>query len=311
MVLIKEWNRGETIRLDIIYVDADDVAFDPTTIEVKIYDPKGSVLKTATYALGEVKKSGNGIYYYDYTIESDAIVGWNITKWTGTGSGFSDVSRGQFKVEDAEEKLYCQYKEVQNRAGISDDVAVKSEIDPFIRDSMAEIDAMYGKSFNYGNEKTQWFDSNRADPKIRVDTVNLLYTPVISITSLKEYDTTGTEIKSYDADEYFVNLNTGRVTLLNTEFVKQVHRIECVYTYGFIQVPSAISSLCAVLSAMRLLTHQIGMQYDDVTSWSAAGLSVGVGEPYTSMARALEFLTKESARMISSIGRMRPSAMIL
>lgn len=311
MVEIIIYDKGDTIRIGNIYTDIDDVVYDPTTITLKIYDPKGVLNSTVTYADSEIVRSAEGIYYYNFDIPADAIIGSWITKWIGTADGFNDVSKDQFKVGDPEEKLYCTYQEVQNRAGISDDVAVKNEIDPFIRDSMAEIDAMYGKGFSYGNEKTQWVDTNRPDPKIRVDTINLLYTPVISITSLKEYDTTGTEIESYDADDYWLNEKTGRITLLNTEFVKQTHRVECIYTYGYTQIPEKISSLCAILSAMRLLVFQVGGTFDDVTNYSAAGLSIGVGEPYMNMSKAIEVLNKEATRLMGNIGRLRPSAMIL
>jgi hypothetical protein len=312
MVSIISWDQGDTIRINNSFTDIDsDEVYDPTTISLSIYDPKGVVIKTVTYAAAEIIRSEKGVYYYDYDIADDALTGSYISKWIGVASGFNDVSKDQFSVCNPDKKLYCTVEEVWNRAGIDSNVATRNEVIPLIKDSMAEIDAMYAKSFQYGIEKTEWYDTNRADPAIKVINVYLNYKPVISITSFEEYDTDGNLIKTYDAADYWLNTNTGRITLLDTEFVKQIHRVKVVYTYGFVEIPQNISSLCAILSAMRLLVHQIGMQYDDVTSWSAAGLSVGVGEPYTSMARALEFLTKESTRLISSIGRMRPSAMVL
>ena len=312
MVEISTYDRGETARINNIFIDVNDINYDPTAITLKIYDPKNVLIKTVTLLADEIKKSAEGVYYYNYDIADDAILGWNVYRWIGIKDGVTDISKDQFKISNLiDEKLYCTYKDVQNRAGVTDDVAVKNEIDPFIKASMGEIDEMYGKSFGYGNEKTQWVDTNRADPKIEVDMINLLYTPVISITSLKEYDTTGTEVKSYTADDYWLNEKTGRITLLDTEFVKQIHRVECIYTYGSIQVPKSISSLCAVLSGMRLLIHQIGGTYDDVTSYTAAGLSIGVGEPYMNMSKSVESLNKEATRLMGNIGRLRPSAMIL
>lgn len=311
MVEIITWDRGDTIRINNIYSDIDDIVYDPETIELRIYDPTGSLNSTVTYAASEIIRSDEGIYYYDFDIPTDAIIGSWITKWIGIAGGFSDVSKNQFSVGDPEKKLYCTVEEVWNRAGIDENVATRDEVIPLIKDSMAEIDAMMSKSFQYGTEITEWFDTVRPDQRTKVRTINLNYTPIVVMTSIEEYDLSGNLIESHDAADYWLNEQTGRVTLLETSFIKQIHRIKVVYSYGAAQIPQKISSLCAILSAMRLLTHQIGMQYDDVTSWSAAGLTVGVGEPYTSMARACEFLQKEAARQIASIGRLKPSCFVL
>ena len=311
MVEVAEYDKGETVRIDHTFLDHDDAAYDPDTIELRIYDPKGVLIKTVTYLAAEIIKSDIGIYYYDYDIAADAITGSWVTKWIGVLSGSSDVYRDQFSVCDYIEKLYCTVEEVWNRAGIDENVATKNEIIPLIKDSMSEIDAMMGKSFSYATEKTQWIDTNRPDPAIKVTNIYLLYTPIISITSIEEYDLSGNLIESYDADEYWLNEQTGRISLLEDEFVKQVHRVKVIYSYGAIQIPRNISSLCAILSAMRLLIHQIGGTYDDVTSYNACGLNISVGEPYMNMSRDIEFLQKEATRQIASIGRLKPSCFIL
>jgi hypothetical protein len=142
MVEIKEWDRGETIRINNTFVDIDEAAFDPTTVELRIYDPSGTLIETVTYAADEIKKSATGIYYYDYAIAADATVGWDITKWIGAASGFSDVSKGQFKVADPEEKIYVTVDEVWNRAGVTSTVASHDEVLPLIKASMSEIDSI-------------------------------------------------------------------------------------------------------------------------------------------------------------------------
>lgn len=311
MVEIILWDRGDTIRINNTYTDIDDIVYDPNTIELKIYDPKGVVIKTVTYTAAEIIKSDTGIYYYDYDIADDALTGSYISKWIGVASGFSDISKDQFEVGNPEKKLYCTVEEVWNRAGVDSNVATRDEIIPLIKESMGEIDAMMGKSFQYGTSVTQWFDTNRADDEVKVTSIYLNYKPIIDITSMKEYDVNNNLITTHEAADYFINLNTGRITLLSKQFTKQVHRVEVIYTYGAIEVPQNISSLCAIFSAMRLLIHQVGGTYDDVTSWSAAGLNISVGEPYMNMSRSIEFLQKEATRVIANIGRLRPSAFIL
>lgn len=311
MVEIITFDRGDTIRVNNIFTDIDDEAYDPTTITLKIYDPKGVIIKTVTYGAAEIIRSSTGIYYYDYDIAEDALTGWYITKWIGSNTSFNDVSKNQFKVEDPDKKLYCTVEDVWNRAGTDLNVATKDEVIPLIKDSMAEIDAMMGKSFQYATPVTEWFDTNRDDDEIKVTALYLKYKPIIDVTSIKEYDVNNNLITTYEADDYWINLKTGRIQLLSKQFTKQIHRVEVIYTYGAIEVPQNISSLCSVLSAMRLLIAFIGAQYDEVTAYNSCGLNVSVGEPYTSLARTVEFLTKERDKLIASIGRLKPSAFIL
>ena len=311
MVEIITWDRGDTIRINNTFTDIDDAVYDPTTIELKIYDPINTLIKTVTLAAAEIIRSAEGIYYYNYDIAGDAKYGIYITKWIGVADGFTDVSKNQFKVDEDEEKLYCTVEEVWNRAGIDENVATRDEVIPLIKDSMAEICALYGKSFDYGNTYTEWFDTNRDDPNVWVDSVYLRYKPIISITSVKAYDTSKTLAETYTADDYWVNLKTGRLVLLEKHFVLQKHRVEVIYTWGYETIPRNISSLCAILSTMRLFIHQIGGTFDDITSYSTCGLNMSVGEPYMNMSRDIEFLQKEATRLIATIGRLRPSAIIL
>lgn len=312
MVEIITYDRGETVRINNVYQDLDDENYDPSTITLKIYDPKGTLLETVTYVAAEIIKDDVGLYYYDYDIASDALIGSYIIKWIATSGSFNDVAKDQFTVNNPDEKLYCLVEEVWNRAGIDSNVATKNEVIPLIKDSMAEIDAMMGKTFQYGVENTEWTDTDHDDPYKEKQIIYLNMTPVISITSVKEYDLNGDLAKTHAADEYWINLKTGRLQLYdNDTFVNQSHRVEVIYLSGYESIPRNISSLCSLLSSMRLLIHQIGGTYDDVTSWSAAGLNISVGEPYMNMSRDIEFMQKEATRLIANIGRMRRSCFIL
>ena len=290
MVEIKEWDRGETVRIQNTHTDSDGTLYDPDTIELKIYDPKGSLSVTKTFAAGEIVKSSTGIYYYDYTIADDATTGWWISKWTAMIGTQTDRESDQFYVRDPEKKLYCTVEEVWNRAGVDCNVATRAEVIPLIRDSMDEIDSIMGKSFQYNTSVTEWFDTSQPDENIKRTSVFLRYTPVLSITSVEEYDTDNDLAETHT--DYWIDYNTGYLRLTDSEFGQQKHRVKVVYTYGYETVPCKISALCAVLSAMRLLIHQIGGTYDDVTSWSAAGLCF-VGET--------EILTVDGYRSFESL----------
>lgn len=308
---IREWELGETIRINNSYVDIDEDPYDPVSIELKIYDPTGSLDTTVTYALGEIQKASTGEYYYDYDIAADATTGWWITKWTGVAGGFSDVTQGQFKVADPLEKLYCTPDEVWVRAGQDETFVSRLNVTDYIRQSMAEIDEIYQKSFNYSNDKTEWFDTSQPDTNTKIRSIFLTYTPVRSITSVKEYDTSDTEVQSYDSEDYWLDERTGKIQMKTKEFEHQKHRVEVVYKYGYDTIPQKIVNLCIILSAMKVLLNFVGESVDQVTSYNACGISVSVGEPYTASAKAIEILVKERDKLLSEIGRLRPSIFIV
>jgi hypothetical protein len=311
MVDIKTWKRGETIRIGNTYTDIDDAVYDPDTVELEIYNPSEILDTTVTYAGSDIKRTSKGIYYYDYDIASDATAGWWLSKWTGASGGFSDVSRNQFKVADPEEKLYCTPEEVWVRAGQDETFVSRYNVTDYIRQSMAEIDEIYQKSFNYSNDKTEWFDTSQPDMNTELRSLFLTYTPVRSITSVKEYDTSDTEVQSYDSDDYWVDLGTGKIQMKTKEFEHQKHRVEVVYKYGYDTIPQKIVNLCIILSAMKVLLNFIGESVDQVTSYTACSISVSVGEPYTAAAKGLEILVKERDKLLSEIGRLRPSIFIV
>lgn len=312
MVEIKEWDRGETIRIQNTYTDSNSTLYDPDTIELKIYDPKGLLNTTKTFESGEIVKSSTGIYYYDYKIDDEALTGWWISKWTATIGTQTDRESDQFYVRDPEERLYCSVNDVYNRCGMESDVADKNEVINYIRTAMSWIDSHFGKSFNYSNTKTEWFDTDVSDPNLIVNTVFLTYTPIRTIESVEEYDIKGNLFKSYDSDEYWIDKNIGELTLNSGyTFEHQRYRVKIVYTYGFDQVPNKISHLCSIIAGQSVLIKFVGGSYDNVTAYNAAGLSISLGEQYTSASKAYEQLEKEKNKLLADIGRLRMSVVIV
>ena len=310
MVEIKSWDRGETVRIDNSYTDGDDVAFDPTTsVELRIYKPDGSLDTTVAYP-GDIVKDAVGEYHYDYDIASDADVGWWISKWIGVSADFSDVSKGQFRVVDPELKLYCTPEEVWLRAGQDETFVERINVIDYIKKSMSDVDEIYQKNFQYSNNITEWFDTDQPDQNTKVLAIFLTYTPVRAITSIKEYDADGDEVESHTADDYTLDLKTGRIKLRTKEFGHQADRIEVVYEYGHDTIPDKINDLCTILTAMKVHLNFIGESVDQVTSYNACGISVSVGEPYTASSRAVELLSKERDKILADIGRLRPSIFI-
>lgn len=311
MVEIKEWDRGETVRINNTYTDIDDVAYDPTTMELKIYNPSGTLDATVTYAAEEIKKSATGVYYYDYAVASDATVGWWVTKWAGAASGFTDVSKGQFKVADPEMKLYTTVEKSYNICGMESTVADHDEVIDYIRNAMSHINSTYQKNFQYSNDVTEWFDTDCPDQNTVVNALFLTNTPVRAITSIKEYDTSGNEVVDYEASDYKLNNKTGRIKLKTKEFEHDEDRVCVIYTYGHDTVPEKISTLCAIMAGQSILLKFAGASYDDVVNYNACGISVGIGEPYMNATKTYELLQKTKDKLIAEIGRLRPSIFIV
>ena len=278
---MEEQNPGESVRINNTFIDIAGELYDPETIELKIYDPEATLISTVTYFAGEIIRDSEGVYYYNYNIESDAIPGYYITNWNAVASGFADISEGQFRVVLIVEKLYITVDEVKSamsgKSGSSDD-----EIRDNIRYAMAEVDLIAGKSFYSGTDKTEWFDTRTPNPNTFINQLFLTYTPVQAITTLKEFDLIKTMVKEYAESEYFVDSN-GVIILTTGSFVHQYNRVEVVYKYGYSAVPRVISELTSVISQIGLLsTYMIEMD-NAITRMSVPEISdITLGESYTS-----------------------------
>lgn len=211
---------------------------------------------------------------------------------------------------------YCGVADVYRRAGITNDVISEANITEHILDADSEIDELYGKSFSNAQSVTEWFDTLDDDiESIESDETNIIFLtnrPVQSITSVAEYDTSNTLVKTWTSDKYWLDTDLGTIRLIEDSFVNQRHRVKVVYTYGYATVPRKIQKLSSIISAMTILLQQMGGTYDDVTSYSLpTGVSIGVGEPYMNMRTAMGELGKELKRHLDTIGRLKTNSVVI
>jgi hypothetical protein len=308
---IQEFDLGETTRLKADYTTTDESYYDPDTVEVKVYDPSGTLKVTATYAAGDVSKDDTGKYSYDYVIASDADVGWWLYRYTAVAGTNTDVQKSQFKVRDPERRLYTQPAYVYSRAGQDENFISTKDVNYYILESMGEVDSLMGKCFDYSTSVTEWFDTSQPNQNTKVTKVFLGKKPIRTVTSVEEYDTNADLVETYTSADYYVDLDTGLIGLHTEEFEHQEHRVKVVYNYGFDVVPAQIQQLTTVFAAMKILLNHIGNSVDDVTSFSACGISMGVGEPYTASHTALIALVKEKDRLVAAFGRVRQSIFVV
>jgi len=208
--------------------------------------------------------------------------------------------------------IYSTVSDVYRKAGIDSTVISETDVMAHIDLADAEIDAIYQKSFGNAQTETEWIDVENLDEDEDIATIFLDKRPVQSITSLESYDATETLVITWTSSDYWLDTGMGRIRLRSKTFSQQNHRVKCVYTYGFTSIPVNITALSATISAMRVLIEQIGGTYDDVTSYSLpSGVTIGVGEPYMNMTRAIEKLKDEKANLIKNIGQLRTNLLVI
>jgi hypothetical protein len=200
---------------------------------------------------------------------------------------------------------------VYSRAGQDENFVSIKDVKYFIEESMVEVDSLMGKVYDYETSITEWFDTTEPNENTELTKLFLTYRPIRTITSFEEYDTDGDLVETYTAADYYLDSDTGMLGLHTETFGHQAQRVKVVYSYGFDTVPGNIQQLTTVFAAMKMLLNHMGSSVDDVTSFSACGISMGVGEPYTASNAALEKMTKEKDRLIAAIGRQKCSIYIV
>ena len=303
---IQEFDIGEVVYLEATYTAPDGNLYDPDTISVRIYDPTGALRFDGVGARQSI-----GVYGYEYTLPVDAQVGWWLYKYTAVTITNTDVQKGQFKVRNPERRLYTLPAYVYSRAGQDENFVSEKDVNYFITEAMKEVDDLMGKVYDYSTRATEWFDTTQPNPNTKVTKLFLRFTPIRNVMSVEEYDMYGDLEKTYTNSDYYIDLDTGMLGLRTLDFGHQERRVRVVYDYGFDTVPADIQQLTTVIAAIKIYLNHIGSSVDDVTSFSACGISMGVGEPYTASERALQDLTKEMTRIIGAIGRVRQSIFIV
>lgn len=299
-----KYTRGESIECQVTMTGT------PIALVLKIYDSLGILI--VTKEIGDLTLEGTGIYSYKYTIPVDAALGsWKYEYTATTTDGISTESK-YFMVDLFDIQMYCSPMDVYRKAGIANDVVSEDDVADYITETMGEIHSIYQRSFGNAQTKTQWIDIEDLDEDEEIATIFLDYRPIQSITSMESYDTTDTLAKTWTASDYWIDLGPGVIRLRTKKFSHQNNRVKVVYTYGYSTVPANIKNLTATICAMRMLIQQIGGTYDDVTSYSLpSGVSIGVGEPYMNMTRAIEKLKDDKNTLIKNIGQLRTTVLVI
>ena len=88
--------RGENLRCGVKIRNFSKVLVNATAIDLTISDKNGVTIVTKT--LLDIVQLGTGLYAYDYTPASDALLGTNCALWDVTYSTLHRKARGYFTV---------------------------------------------------------------------------------------------------------------------------------------------------------------------------------------------------------------------
>lgn len=303
------YSRSETVPIQGTF-SINGVNVDPSTISLKIYNAIGTLKETILKAA--LTRTSTGVYTYDYDVPSDGVYGIWRYEFIAVTTGGTAIHSGHFTIEEDEDSHYTTAADVYRTAGLTSNVISEDDVREHIIDNDAQIDEMYGRSFKNATSKTEWFDTFKyfETTTIRNTRKNKLFLklrPVQSITSIATYDTTGALVKTLVEDiDFYLDAEIGLIQLIDSSFTNQRKRVKIIYTYGYETVPRNIKKLSSTMSAIGCLIQQIGGTYDDVTSYSLpTGVSVGVGEPYMNMTRAIAELQKLAKKQIEVIGALK------
>ena len=156
-----KYRRGEKTECKTTILNKDGNPQDATTLVLVVYEPDGTA--NTTKAIGDLTRESEGVYYYIFTIPADAAYGdWSYAFTPSTALAKIEDYK-YFTVDDFDSGLYCTTMDVYRKAGIDSTVINEGDVADFIKESDAEIRAMYQKSFGNAQTETEWIDIETLD----------------------------------------------------------------------------------------------------------------------------------------------------
>lgn len=313
--MVRTYLPGDSITCQASFSNAQGQPINPTTATLKIYNSLGEV--DATIPWEDLSNPTRGTVRYIYEIPLDSPIGNWKYRFEASLQNTPTVSEKYFVLVERALKTYCTIYDVYRKAGITSSVVIPEDVIDHILDSQAEIDEIMGRTYYDQQEVIEFIDTvaTHSDESVRNKSqyqIFLKYRPIQDIKSIQTYGINKLPSRTVPEDEYWVDDKTGVITLIKGEFPSHKQSVKVTYTYGYPQVPRNIKHLCTAMTALRILAEQVGTTYDDVTSYSLpTGVSVGVGEPYMNMTKAIEILRKEIDDLLSRIGRHRSNSVVI
>jgi len=255
--------RGNPVDLDIfIYDQEGGTLTDPdgyaggTEPTLKIYDQDGDLVHDETDPTNITRTAQGRFRFTGYTILTDADIGQNwriVWYFTINGNLLPVSSRTEFfevRVAGAA-SMSAPYNDNDDTAAMVEGLSA-SEIEEAWRDwANWIIDMECGHDFYAHSDVTEYYDIDSDQVAIILE-----HYPIITVTTVQDNvnglgDANPTTITS---DHRNIQTDSGILTLISDTysiFTKGVQNVSVVYTYGWLNVPSAVAMMANMLVAWR------------------------------------------------------------
>ena len=166
----------------------------------------------------------------------------------------------------------------------------------------------YEEILNASNYSIYTTTEDRASEKLPKNFIVSKYKPLSSITKIEFYDADGSELTDDEltGDNYpdeFEWYDYGKIVIKDYEPSTACKKIKVTGTYGMTNTPNKITELTCWLTGLRLYMNLSGGSYNDVTSYTLGGVSIGVGEPYVNIAEFMKQANKRIEQLMRWIGQ--------
>lgn len=217
---------------------------------------------------------------------------------------------------------YSTNTQVYLLSGLTSTDISTSDVDALIAFADAEINAKSGKNFGTANTQNEWISLR---PPVRVDdikpnVITLKFRPVQSITYFAMMNTsgsastplatlTGAQIASgtWQTTDYFIDPLRGTIELNSNNFDMVPSRVNIQYTYGYTTVPTIVSELSAVLTAMKAWIKFLGGNYGYIQSYSLPEQSYNKGDLFARGKSIVEGLQQRADTLWDQVGEKHRS----
>jgi hypothetical protein len=303
---------GDTISRTYTFTDTNGDVYDPDTITINILDPTGAIIDTL--AKTDLTRASTGVYTMLYTLASDAVAGnWNIQVIaTYAAQNLQTEEYFPFTVSATPAPAYCTTDQVsvwlQNRAFTSTSQPSDSQAAAFIALSDAFINGYCGHDYYEYDGVIEYQDG--VSLGIKAGMILLQNSPVLTISKVEYYDganwNTAVEGKPHDNpgfETYETYLSQGRIQFFSLAITgMKVYRV--TYNYGYASVPTEISQLSAILTALKVLANLTGSTLQNYHTGD-----VGVAYPKDGQYGVQwEKLMFEAKQLMMSLPTRRPRA---
>ncbi len=238
------------------------------------------------------------------------VTGYNSQTVTIDTANYPDGRQVNFQIGVVSGLPYGDIGEVYQKAGLGASDVSPSDVNINIRDADAWIDELHGKSWKNATSMTEWIDTYDEDENVEtieapeINRIFLSKTPIQSITSLEEYDTSNTLVETYTASDYWYDANTGALSLIDGTFGNQRHRVKAVYAYGYTTVPTNIRRLSNVVAAIATVRNKLAKSWERPASVAVPNVSHSVGV-ITNLLDIIRQLEAEKKELVDTIGRRK------